>query len=139
MKNIFILLSTFLYGGCFAQPNSNMIITLQSSRELSIKDSAIFTINNSSKNFKYYYVSVEAQNDVGWQEVILDINENADPRSVKILKLNPTETRKISLKLGTILKIVHKSFNTFRLKISYGERIDSLKTKAYSASFFIKR
>lgn len=141
MKNILFATMLLICKGCVAQTTSKPSEVIISSEIKSpVKGDVKFSIKNESDSLQYYYVGLETQDEnKNWIEVVGDVNMNKDPRSVKISNLRPNETFDLFVNMPKVLKGVSNGFRHFRLKISYGDSVDSLINQIYSTPFDVER
>ncbi len=115
---------------------NNSIVKIEGvKKNYNLKNEINFLINNTSKSKIFYYVSIDYYQNKEWRELVNDIN-NPKSNSSLIQELNSGKQIKKSIILKKIFYIANFSkFEKYRLKVVYGNSIQSINENSFSNSF----
>ena len=128
------ILTFLLFINCLTQSEMNNIFIENLEESYSINDKLQMTLINKSDGPLFYYVGLECSINNEWREVVNDIND-PESKSSTVLKMQVKEKKEVSFFINKILGDFIPNFDTYRLKINYGNSVDAINKKYYSKPF----
>lgn len=125
-----------LFISCLTQSEMNNIFIENLEESYSINDTLQTALINKSDELLFYYVGLECRINNEWREVVNDIND-PESKSSTLLKLQVKENKDVSFLINKILGDFIPNFDTYRLKINYGNSVDAINKQYYSPPFKI--
>ncbi|MGV8091136.1 MAG: hypothetical protein AB2L24_04645 [Mangrovibacterium sp.] len=127
-------LAFLLFINCLTQSEMNNIFIENLEESYSINDTLQMVLTNKSEELLFYYIGLECSINNEWREVVNDINDPESKSSI-VSKLEVKEKKDVSFLINKVLDDFILNFDTYRLKINYGNSVDVINKQYYSKPF----
>ena len=120
----------FFAGSCAAQPVPVKIEVLGTTAT-EVK----YSVTNNGQQTCYYYISLEQNNNNKWEEIALDIDNDAPEKAAVVRKLAPKKNQTGIYLLKNIPVDYQKKGHPLRFKVTYGPAPDKIAAETRSENF----